>query len=249
MKKILALLLASLLLIGLFAGCAKQAPAPVQQEQTTTTEPAPAEQPAEQPTEQPENTELPTITFVHGYYHDESEWAAAAQMRQIYQDFADLHKDEFNFVAVADESGAEGMRDEWSGDLGVGCKYFSQDAVIKLAPVAGIALAESLTPAEKLKEVQKLAEQGVSYAQDIFKSIGVYLGHTLCLYAMFYDIRDLIVLGRVASGVGGELIVAECQRVLNEEYPELAQKLRVMLPDEEFRRVGQSMAAASLPEV
>ena len=141
------------------------------------------------------------------------------------------------------------MRDEWSGDIGVGCKYFSQDAVIKLAPAAGIALAESLTPAEKLKEVQKLAEQGVSYAQDIFKSIGVYLGHTLCLYEMFYDIRNLIVLGRVASGVGGDLIVAECQRVLNEEYPELAQKLCVMLPDEEFRRVGQSMAAASLPEV
>ena len=141
------------------------------------------------------------------------------------------------------------MRDEWSGDSGVGCKYFSQDAVIKLAPVAGIALAESLTPAEKLKEVQKLAAQGVSYAQGIFKSIGVYLGHTLCLYEMFYDIRNLIVLGRVASGVGGDLIVSECQRVLNEEYPELAQKLCVMLPDEEFRRVGQSMAAASLPEV
>ena len=98
-------------------------------------------------------------------------------------------------------------------------------------------------------EVQKLAEQGVSYAQDIFKSIGVYLGHTLCLYEMLYDIRNLIVLGRVASGVGGDLIVAECQRVLSEEYPELSQKLRVMLPDENFRRVGQSMAAASLPEV
>ena len=141
------------------------------------------------------------------------------------------------------------MRDEWSGDSGVGCKYFSQDAVIKLAPAAGIALAESLTPAEKLKEVQKLAEQGLPYALEIFKSIGVYLGHTLCLYEMLYDIRNLIVLGRVASGVGGDLIVAECQRVLSEEYPELSQKLRVMLPDENFRRVGQSMAAASLPEV
>ena len=141
------------------------------------------------------------------------------------------------------------MRDEWSGDIGVGCKYFSQDAVSKLAPAAGIALAETLTPAEKLKEVQKLAEQGVPYALEIFKSIGVYLGHTLCLYEMLYDIRNLIVLGRVASGVGGDLIVSECQRVLREEYPELAEKLRVMLPDEQFRRVGQSMAAASLPEV
>ena len=141
------------------------------------------------------------------------------------------------------------MRDEWSGDIGVGCKYFSQDAVIKLAPAAGIALAERLTPAEKLKEVQKLAEQGLPYAQEIFRSIGVYLGHTLCLYERLYDIRSLIVLGRVASGVGVELIVAECRRVLEEEYPELAQKLCVMLPDEKFRRVGQSMAAASLPEI
>ena len=125
----------------------------------------------------------------------------------------------------------------------------SEDAVSKLAPAAGIALSESLTPAEKLKEVQKLAEQGVPYALEIFKSIGAYLGHTLCLYEMLYDIRNLIVLGRVASGVGGELIVSECRRVLREEYPELAEKIRVMLPDEQFRRVGQSMAAASLPEV
>ena len=97
--------------------------------------------------------------------------------------------------------------------------------------------------------VARLAESGLRYALDIFRSIGVYLGHTLCLYARLYDIRNLIVLGRVASGVGGDLIVSECQRVLKEEYPELAQKLRVMLPDENFRRVGQSMAAASLPEV
>ena len=97
--------------------------------------------------------------------------------------------------------------------------------------------------------MQKLAEQGVPYALEIFKSIGVYLGHTLCLYEMLYDIRNLIVLGRVASGVGGDLIVSECQRVLREEYPELAEKLRGMLPDEQVRRGGQSMAAASLPEV
>ena len=141
------------------------------------------------------------------------------------------------------------MRDAWSGDLGAGCKYFSQDAVAKLAPAAGIALSEHLTPAEKLKEVQKLAEGGNPYALAIFDSIGMYLAHTLSLYEMFYDIRNLLVLGRVASGIGGERIVSECQRVLNEEYPELSRKLRVMLPDENFRRVGQSMAAASLPDI
>lgn len=55
-------------------------------------------------------------------------------------------------------------------------------------------------------------------------SIGIYLAHTLSLYEMFYDIRNLLVLGRVASGVGGERIVSECRRVLNEEYPTLAAK-------------------------
>ena len=156
----------------------------------------------------------------------------------------------FNELAFAPvDLNEKAMRDEWSGDIGVGCKYFSQDAVAKLAPAAGIMLAEGLTPAEKLKEVQKLAESGNSSALSVFDSIGVYLAHTLYLYDMFYDIRHLLVLGRVASGLGGEHIVAECRRVLTEEYPGLAEKLHVQLPDENFRRVGQSMAAASLPEV
>ena len=156
----------------------------------------------------------------------------------------------FNELAFAPvDLNEKAMRDEWSGDIGVGCKYFSQDAVAKLAPAAGIMLAEGLTPAEKLKEVQKLAESRNSSAMSVFDSIGVYLAHTLYLYDMFYDIRHLLVLGRVASGLGGEHIVAECRRVLTEEYPGLAEKLHVQLPDENFRRVGQSMAAASLPEV
>ena len=120
---------------------------------------------------------------------------------------------------------------------------------LMLAPMAGITLDPGLTPAEKLKVVQKAAAEGHEGALDIFRSIGVYLAHTLPLYETLYDLRYLIVLGRVASGVGGDLIVAECQRVLAEEYPKLNEKLTVMLPDEKFRRVGQSLAAASLPEV
>lgn len=141
------------------------------------------------------------------------------------------------------------LQDEWSGDLGVGCKYFSQDCVIKLAPKAGIELDPELSPAEKLKVVQTLAEDGHEGALDIFRSIGVYLAHTLVLYAAFYEVRTLLVLGRVTSGVGGDLIVSECNRVLAEEHPELASKINVTLPDEKMRRVGQSVAAASLPEL
>ena len=156
----------------------------------------------------------------------------------------------FNELAFAPVDLAEdAMQDEWSGDFGVGCKYFSQDAVIKLAPTVGIALDPSLTPGEKLKAVQKLVNEGSENAKDIFRSIGVYLAHTMVLYNMFYDLRHLIVLGRVASGLGGDLIVSECVRVLRDEHPEIAGRLNVTLPDENFRRVGQSMAAASLPEV
>ncbi|MBQ8587506.1 MAG: ROK family protein [Oscillospiraceae bacterium] len=142
----------------------------------------------------------------------------------------------------------DAMADEWSTDLGVGCKYFSQDAVIKLAPVAGIELADSLTPAEKLKEVQNLVQKGDERAQKIFASIGAYLAHTMKLYCRFYDVHHMIVLGRVMSGIGGSIILDTCLKIMAEEYPELSKKVRVMLPDEKTRRVGQSVAAASLPE-
>ena len=141
------------------------------------------------------------------------------------------------------------MEDEWSGDIGCGVKYFSQDSVIKLAPRAGIQLDASLSPAEKLKVVQGEMNKGSETARDIYRSIGVYLGHTLAYYANFYDISHVLLLGRVMSGLGGSVILETCLSILNEEYPELAQKVRVMLPDEKTRRVGQSVAAASLPEL
>ncbi len=139
------------------------------------------------------------------------------------------------------------MQDEWSTDFGVGCKYFSQDAVIKLAPRAGIQLDEALSPAEKLKVVQALMAQDDPRAATIFEDIGKYLAYTVVLYSQFYDLRHLMLLGRVMSGKGGELILSTCQSVLADEYPELAKKVEVMLPDEKTRRVGQSAAAASLP--
>ena len=143
----------------------------------------------------------------------------------------------------------DAMQDEWSTDFGVGCKYFSQDAVIKLAPRAGIELDPSLTPAEKLKVVQGLMEKDDPRAQAIFYDIGVYLAYALQQYNQFYDIRYLMVLGRVMSGKGGDTILATCQQVLKEEFPHLYERIQVMLPDEKTRRVGQSVAAASLPEI
>ena len=152
---------------------------------------------------------------------------------------------ELAFAPVDLQEGA--MQDEWSLDFGVGCKYFSQDAVIKLCPAAGIELDESLSLAEKLKAVQKLMEADDPRAQAIFETIGAYFGYTVVLYSQFYDLDYIMLMGRVMSGKGGDTILRVTNEILADEYPELAKKILVTLPDEKMRRVGQAVAAASLP--
>lgn len=154
---------------------------------------------------------------------------------------------ELAFVPV--DAQPEAMRDEWSNDIGCGVKYFSQDSVIKLAPRAGIELDENASPAEKLKAVQALMAQDDPRAAKVYESIGVYLGHTLAYYYELYGCRHVLLLGRVMSGKGGDLILDTAKKVLADEYPEMLEKMVPELPDEKFRRVGQSMAAASLPEI
>ncbi|MBP3388154.1 MAG: ROK family protein [Clostridia bacterium] len=141
------------------------------------------------------------------------------------------------------------MIDEWSGDYGCGVKYFSQDAVIKLAPAAGIELDESLSPAEKLKVVQKLMAEGDERAKKIYETIGVYFGYAIAYYAEFYDIKHVLIMGRVTSGEGGVILLEKAGEVLNTEFPEFAKTINLNIPDEASRRVGQSVAAASLPEI
>ncbi len=143
----------------------------------------------------------------------------------------------------------DAMVDEWSGDYGCGVKYFSQDGVIKLAPFAGIELDESLSPAEKLKVVQGLMKEGDRRAADIYDTIGAYFGYAIAFYAEFYDIKHVLIMGRVTSGDGGVILLERAQEVLDKEFPELASKIQLHIPDEKARRVGQSVAAASLPQI
>lgn len=152
---------------------------------------------------------------------------------------------ELAFVPV--DANPDAMEDEWSGDIGCGVKYFSQDGVNKLAPRAGIELDAALSPAEKLKKVQALMEQGDERAAKVYRSIGCYLAHSLAWYYELYHFGTVLLLGRVMSGKGGELLLESCKQVLADEYAELP--IRLALPDEKFRRVGQSAVAASLPAV
>jgi predicted NBD/HSP70 family sugar kinase len=139
--------------------------------------------------------------------------------------------------------------DEWSGDRGCGSTNFSQQAVFYLAPRAGIQIPADLTDAGKLKFVQDKLEAGHPGAVKIWQSMGVYLGYGLAHYADFYDIKHVLILGRCTSGRGGDLILEGANTVLQAEFPGLASRIHIQLPDEKSRRIGQSIAAASLPEI
>jgi len=140
-------------------------------------------------------------------------------------------------------------RDEWSGEIGCGSHYLSQQAVLRLAGVAGLALQESKPAAEKLEEVQRLLAAGDERAAAIFATLGCYLGYALAYYADFYELAHVLILGRVTSGEGGNILLRQARRVLREEFPDLNERLALHLPSEAERRVGQAVAAASLPVV
>jgi len=144
---------------------------------------------------------------------------------------------------------AHAVPDEWSGDRGVGALYFSQQAVNKLSSAAGISFPSEMLLPERLKVVQGKANAGDPAALKIFETIGVYLGYALPHYADYYEFANVLILGRVTSGRGGEIILQKAKEILNQEFPELAAKVTLHVPDEQSRRVGQAVAAASLPEI
>jgi predicted NBD/HSP70 family sugar kinase len=154
---------------------------------------------------------------------------------------------ELAFVPVDYKDGAPA--DEWSGDIGCGVQYFSQQAVGRLTAAAGIELPEDMPLAEKLVEVQKLMEQGDERARKIYETIGVYFGYAIAQYAEFYDIQHLLILGRVTSGEGGQIIIQQAEELLALEFPEVAEKISISTPDEKMKRHGQAIAAASLPSI
>ncbi|MGQ9617999.1 MAG: ROK family protein [Candidatus Aminicenantia bacterium] len=136
--------------------------------------------------------------------------------------------------------------DEWSEDKGCGVSYLSQQAVFRLAKIAGINL-EGENYVERLKNVQYLFEKGEEKARRIFETIGVYLGYGIAMYSNFYDISNVLILGRVISGKAGLTITEKAKEVLDSEFPELYKRIKIHFPDEKWKRLGQAIVAASLP--
>lgn len=139
--------------------------------------------------------------------------------------------------------------DEWSGDVGCGVQYLSQAGAIRLAESAGLDLTLGDSPAEKLKMLQVLHANNHRVAELVYESLGAYLGYAIAHYADFYEIDHVLTLGRVTSGQGGQVMREWAERVLRVEFPHLAERITIHLPDDYSRRVGQAVAAASLPEL
>ncbi len=139
-----------------------------------------------------------------------------------------------------------GPADEWSGDLGCGVQFFSQQGVARLAPKAGIEFPSDMKFPERLIGVQKLMEEGDPRAEKIYRSIGVAFGYCIARYYDFYPALDsLLILGRVTSGKGGNIILEEAEKVIKTQFPEYT--VSFAIPDEKNKRHGQAIAAASLP--
>ncbi|MCJ8330037.1 MAG: ROK family protein [Lentisphaeria bacterium] len=136
--------------------------------------------------------------------------------------------------------------DEWSGDAGCGVQYFSQQAVARLAGIAGFEFPEEMPFPEQLIKVQEAMASGDDKAAAIYRTIGTYFGYTIAHWADFYEINKLMILGRVTSGQGGDLIISTAKKILENEFPEHA-GIDIVTPNENDKRHGQAIAAASLP--
>jgi len=151
---------------------------------------------------------------------------------------------ELAFAPVDFRDPAVSPVDEWSGDHGCGALYFSQQAVARLAPAAGFDFGKMPFP-EQLVKVQEAMAADDPRAAAIYETIGCYFGYAIAHYADYYDIANLLILGRVTSGEGGNMIINEAETVLAKEFQEL--QIKLVVPDEHTKRHGQAVAAASLP--
>ncbi len=145
------------------------------------------------------------------------------------------------------DNAPEAAVDEWSGAAGVGAQYFSQQAVARLLPVAGIVVPKDTPFAERLVHLQTLIADGVASARAVYQTLGVYLGFGIAHYADFYKLHHVLVMGRVTTGEGGAIILDTARQVLATEFPELASQIQIHQPNEKDKRHGQAAAAATLP--
>ncbi|MGN0365916.1 MAG: ABC transporter substrate-binding protein [Suilimivivens sp.] len=209
-KKLLRTILVASMVSVLFSGCGQSETGNVQNTENVSSE-------------SEVSKELPTVTFTHGYYHDKSEWAPAAEMRAIYQEFADAHKDEFNFVIVTDQTGAEGIYNTALNDLSSGNFYdiadfggwditgvaAGADAILDLKPYldedadfkagVGVCYEQNLTEDGKIYSVREQIEGvGFWYNEALFAEAGAATPDQWASWDDFDDAVDKLVAAGIS---------------------------------------------------
>ena len=152
---------------------------------------------------------------------------------------------ELAFVPV--DYAPDAPTDDWSGDRGCGAQYLSQQAAARLLDRAGIVIDPGSSLPERLVRLQELLAAGDRRAADVYDTIGTYLGYALLEYRDLYEFEHVLLLGRVLTGEGGEVIREQARTVLVAEDPSLAEGLTFHEVSERDKRHGQAVAAASLP--
>ncbi len=136
--------------------------------------------------------------------------------------------------------------DEWSGDRGVGAQYFSQQAVARLLPAGRYRRAgRTCRFAKRLVHLQELMAAGDERARRVYETIGAYLGYGIAHYADFYELRHVLVMGRVTTGAGRRHHPEDGGACSRGEFPDAAERVQLHLPGEQDKRHGQAAAAAS----
>ena len=139
--------------------------------------------------------------------------------------------------------------DEWSGDRGCGVQYLSQQAAGRLMAPAAIEIGPGVSLPDRLVILQELMSRGDARAGRVYETIGTYLGYALLEYRDFYEFDHLLLLGRVMTGAGGDLITKHAREAMQAEDPGAAAALTFHTVSEREKRHGQAVAAASLPEI
>lgn len=152
-----------------------------------------------------------------------------------------LNEPEFVPVDFAENSPVS----EWSGDKGCGINYLSQKAVVRLAPLAGIALSENETPSQKCYQIQKLVEKNALPAIKVYETVGEYLGYALLYYSLFYAFDYVMLTGGVVSGKERKIVLEKAKKVFEKENA--SGKIEFLeIQDNDKSYLNQAFAAASL---
>jgi len=116
-------------------------------------------------------------------------------------------------------------------------------------PSAGLEVDASTPLPERLLHLQERMAAGDPRAAVVYRTVGSYLGYALLAYQEDYDLDHLLLLGRVMTGAGGDIVIETAKAVLAAEDPVAAERIVFHLADEHQKRHGQAVAAASLPEI